>query len=254
MIWQTILAVIGVIGCALIIAEGFYRYRVNTFFTNLSDEGRDAEEQWRSHIVNDYITLLAYVSGESADVLAKSLEEKPSGEDDVGSNCSLNITPTVWDESIVTFYYYDGILTARFDWRRGKIHLKVSIINDNEKYKRRKSFAVSNQALPYDDMLKWIEPAVEDMAGGFGEEELLAILTLSKKFIGAQETEEEKKVRFNTMLDFAVIMSKNKMLRNKSMRKVYGQVIKMLMIYQGEEFIKYVKELSGIKEGVSQKD
>ena len=68
------------------------------------------------------------------------------------------------------------------------------------------------------------------------------------------KTEEEKKVRFNTMLDFAVIMSKNKMLRNKSMRKVYGQVMKMLMIYQGEEFIKYVKELSGIKEGVSQKD
>lgn len=243
MTWQIVLAIIGVIICSLLLGEGFYRFRVSYFFSNLSDEGRSAEEEWRTHVVNDYIGLLAVASGEDVDEMAATAD-KPNKD----TPYNIHITPTVFDETIVTLYYYDGILTARFNWSRNVIYCDVTCVGGTS-YRKKKKFRFKNAALPYGCMRKWLEDAADNMAGGFNEEDILQLLAISKKFIGTDDTEEDKVNRFETVLDFAALMTEKKRLKDKQLRRIYGQVLKMLMRFQGQEFIDYVK-----KEGVSQKD
>ena len=247
MTWQIGLAIIGVIICSLLLGEGFYRFRVSYFFSNLSDEGRSAEEERRTHVVNDFIGVLAVASGEDVDEMAATID-KPSKD----ATYSLHVTPTVFDETIITFYYYDGILTARFNWQRNRVYCNVTTVGATT-YMKRKTFRFKNAALPYRHMKKWLEDAADNMAGGFNEEDVIQLLALSKKFIGTEDTEDDRINRFEAMLDFSSLMTEKKRLKDKPLRKVYGQTLKMLMRFQGNEFVDYIKELKK-EEGVSQKD
>lgn len=247
MTWQIVLAIIGVVICSLLLGEGFFRFRVSYFFSNLSDEGRSAEEEWRTHVVNDYIGLLAVASGEDVDEMAATVDKHNKD-----TTYNLHITPTVFDETVITFYYYDGILTTRFNWSRGTVDCNVTCVGENM-YCKRKKFRFKNAALPYGCMKKWLEDVVDNMAGGFSEEDVLQLLAISKKFIGTEDTEEDKVNRFETMLDFAALMTEKKRTKDKPLRRVYGQVLKMLMRFQGQEFIDYVQSQNK-QDGVNQKD
>ena len=200
----------------------------------LNEDGMQQVAEYRTYIVNQWICLLAFWCGISAD------------------DAKTKLTTPGANFNGLYFFHQNLEVYALFNWDGYKMHVKTSVYTEDKGYlTHEKVFSLADGSLDADKLFKFIEVARIEH---YGEYELTKqdVIDITRQLKVIEQPFESRDAAlehlFNHMADLMILAREKKFRNDKRFMKVYMGLTFCLWQEYGKEFLEFLSEEEEEKE------